>query len=281
MQTWRHAIAVGLAATLAVASLRAQDAGPNLVTNGGFEEDAAGSVPQGYGVWRSDDRGVCAVAEGIGRGSRRSLKVAGASSLACQYTIDVLPAETYVLESFCRQDGQGIPTMVVYWKDAKGQWNWPAGMTKESYKPFGVGWRKAVARVQVPAQGVAKMTALLCVDEQESDQDTAWFDDLSIRKTAPTQAPRPEPRRILPLPAQPLEPGDDTSVGSHEEVLNTLRMGVFRYSNVSREEADEQIRQMRVILYFNTGDPEAVRRLAKLPFRTGEPEIRVVERHEE
>ncbi len=35
------------------------------------------------------------------------------------------------------------------------------------------------------------------------------------------------------------------------------------------------------IVYFNTGDPEALRRLADLPLRTGEPEVRVVERRED
>ena len=187
------AVGVWVALALAVACLRAQDPGPNLVTNSGFEADAAGSVPQGYGVWTSDGQGTCRVEDGGGCNSRRCLEVVGATSLACQYTIDVLPGETYLVESFCSQDGQGTASMAVYWKDASSAWNWPAGMARESYKPYEAAWRKAIARVRVPDQGVAKLTVLLCVEKQVSADDQVRFDGVSIRKTEVKPKPSPWP----------------------------------------------------------------------------------------
>ena len=182
-RTKREVIAVLiLVGLLGATFLYAEDTDTNLVKNSGFEDDAAESKPAGYDLWKVDDKGTCGVDDSVGYKSRKSVKVAGVSKIAYQYTIDVLPGEKYLVESFCTQKGQGTPTMTIYWKDAARQWNWPAGISKGTYKPFEGKWRKAVARVQVPAEGVAHLTVLFGAEKQESENNIAWFDNISIKK---------------------------------------------------------------------------------------------------
>jgi hypothetical protein len=218
----------------------------NLVKNCEFENDVPGSVPHGYDLWKLNNKGSCGVDGGFGYKSKKSVKVSGVTGIAYQYSIDVKPGEKYILESLCTQKGKGIPTMCVYWKDSKHKWTWSAGRTKSLYQPFEDKWKKAVAKVQVPAKGVAQLTVLLSVEKQESDKDVVWFDNVSIKKEKPEEIKLPHYKtqtRIIPLTT----PNVNLSKlnNSQREVRDTLRMGVLIYSDITKEEAEKQIKQLK------------------------------------
>ena len=249
-------IAIASAILLPLASIHAEDVDGNLVKNSGFEDNAAGSKPAGYDLWKVDNKGICGVADCVGYNSLKSVKVAGVSSIAYQYTIDVLPGEKYLVESLCTQKGQGTPFMSVYWKDATKKWNWNAGITKKTYKPFDGKWSKAVARVQVPAEGVAQLTVLFGAENQESETDIAWFDNISIKKIpveikkTVSEDVKVSPKSyILPFVASPIAQDDYNSNQSPQEVPNTLRMCTLTYSNISKEEAEKKIKELHDIGY--------------------------------
>jgi len=240
--------AVALCLVLTVAAQPAVPRGEELVTNSGFEEDAAGSQPAGYALWKVDDKGVGGVDDSVGYTGRKSLRVAGATAASYQYTIPVRPGERYVVGSVCRQRGQGAPELGVYWKSADGKWNWPAGLVKERFRPFAGKWKRAVAFVQVPAEGVASLTVLPGVSGQPSPEDVVWFDDVSIRRVAPeTAAPVPQKpvSTIRPFAPPPVTPEDYRLNKSEREVIDTLRMCTFTYKTITREEAERRMRKLR------------------------------------
>lgn len=240
------AVALSLAAM--VAAQPAMPSSENLVTNSGFEHDAAGSQPAGYALWKVDDKGVCGVDDTVAYTGRKSLRVAGATAASYQYTIPVRPGERYVVGSVCRQKGQGAPELGVYWKSADGKWNWPAGLVKERFRPFAGKWKRAVASVQVPAAGVASLTVLPGVSGQLSTEDVVWFDDVSIRRLDPeTGAPvPPKPvTSIRPFAPPPVTPDDYRLNKTQREVIDTLRMCTFTYKKITREEAERRMRKLR------------------------------------
>ena len=245
-------VAVILLGLFGAAPAYTKDEDANLVRNSGFEDDAAGSItPEGYALWKTDSKGTSGIDDGVGYKSLKSVKVAGVSVASYLYSIDVLPGEKYLVESFCTKKGQGTPSMSVYWKDANKEWNWSAGTSKQTYKPFDGKWRRAVARVQVPAEGVSQLTVLFGVENQGSEKDIVWFDSISIRKlpaeTEKAAAGKADGLQrkihIIPFAAPPITPDDYTRNQSQEETVDTLRMRPFTYSNISQEEAEFKMKE--------------------------------------
>jgi len=251
-------IALIFTGLLSPAFLHSEDMEENLVKNSSFEDDTAGGNPEGYVLWKADDKGTCGIDDTVGYKSEKSVKMAGISQGSYSYTIDVLPGESFQVESLCKQKGKGKPAMSIYWQDANRTINWSAGTTKEIYKQFEGKWRKAAAKVQVPAAGALKLMVLLLLEAQESEDDIAWFDNVSIKKlpaeketAAADKKPSSETpahyktKRIILPPVVQLEPGDFSLNHSQQEVMNTLRMYSFKYGAISQAEAEKQIEEIR------------------------------------
>ncbi len=243
-------LAAGIALSSLPAAPPAMPEGPNLIRNSTFEEDAPGSIPAGYATWQAEGgKGSLGVDATAGYRSRCAARVTGAANACYQYTIDVKPGETYAAASLCRQKGKGTPVMAIYWKDAQHRWNWPAGITRAAYRPYDGEWRQAVARVQVPPEGVAQLTVLLAVEGQTSDEDSVWFDDVRLVKTTPAAAAA-APRREMKTHVVPLlDPASlrdgDAAAPSQMEVCRTLRMGVYMYGAVTRADAEKDLTRLR------------------------------------
>jgi len=218
----------------------------NYITNDSFEEDAAGSEPSGWILWKEGAEGNCRVDDSTGFKSAQALCIAGVSNVVYQYTIDVEPGAKYLVEAYCRQKGGGKTQMDVRWKNAEGKWTLGELKVIAAFKPFDGPWRKASARVTVPTNGVSKMTVCPIVKEQLSTDDRVWFDAISVQKNPPSipnQLPK-ETTYILPLP-QPETISAGTFDLSQREVLSTLRLSTFRYKNISADDAEKKMKEMR------------------------------------
>jgi hypothetical protein len=231
----------------------------NLVTgNGGFEGDATtyptntppAAPPAGWSLWRADGTGRCGVIDypdcGYGEGNYKSVKVAGVNQIAYEYDINVSAGEKYVAEAVFRQLGQGTVTLCIYWKNSDGSWFRPMVGTIANPVPFDGTWRKAIARVTVPA-GVAKLTVMCLVTGQASEtNDIVWFDNVSLKKITESANPFCKLNNyILPYSTAEQSGSEYGKYSTAGEVVNTLRMGVLQYSTITPAAADTAIKALR------------------------------------
>lgn len=202
---------------------------PKTVRVYNFEIPFQGQMPQGWSVWKVDDIGQVAT-DNIGYKSRKSIKVSGAKNVALTYDLRVIPGETYIVESLCRQTCDGTPALHVNWKNSNRTLNKYAGFNQAKFKSFDGEWKKAQLKVVVP-KDITYLSLVLTAEGQKNPQDAVWFDDVKIIKPTSKLVPMPEPDEPAPLVEVDLKDSDYHLFTSNLEALSTLRMASLKHND--------------------------------------------------
>jgi hypothetical protein len=153
----------------------------NLLRNGGFSEAAEGR-PAHWWVWQDEKQSTGKLALDPQLGAARLTKMANG---CFGQNIPVKPGERYAFGATLRQAGQGLVTLRVGWKNARGEWNRgdAAKRLVLPNTPDGE-WRELFGSVRVP-DGIAELVVTLYANGQTKETDQAWFDDVRVVRFGP------------------------------------------------------------------------------------------------
>ena len=220
-----------------------------VIYKSGFESVKNSGMPEKWALWRKSGKGKGGVDNTVGYKSSKSLKICGAESSAFQYFIDVKPGDIYEVESICRKSGLSKPLLAIYWKDKNLKWNWKAGKIIKRYKPFDGEWERAVVRVTVPYKEVKQLVVNLLAAKQQPG-DSVWFDNVVVRKLKRTPYKHYKKRHeFIPYPAYKMSPKDFPLFKSRRQARNCFRMGILKYGEITKAEAEKRVREMRDVGY--------------------------------
>lgn len=140
----------------------------------GYPQDWATWQAEGsHGTFSKDDN---VNHEGSLGGAAR---LAGMSNGCFIQTVDVQPGESFVVQGWLHQVGQGAGSIRVGWQTSDDKWindsNGPSFDDLQYANP----WRKLEGIVTAP-QGAGKMVVMPSAQYQPSPQDVIWFDDVAV-----------------------------------------------------------------------------------------------------
>jgi hypothetical protein len=172
----------------------------NLLENGNFvptkqEAPAGNTVPgdwkkvdalPGWYLWQTSySHGTFSLDDTISHGDDQSgsARLAGVIYGSLSRAIDVNPGETYIVQAWTRQQGNGSCWVRVGWMTKESKWTDEALAVqlygdKDADK---ANWHKIQGVVTVP-EGAGKLNVILCASNQSTPQDMAWYDDISVIK---------------------------------------------------------------------------------------------------
>lgn len=140
------------------------------------------AAPADYSVWQNDDsKGTFSWDPAIGCAAPGSAKAAKVKNGCFLQRLAVKPGETYCVEARSREQGSSVCTIRVRWQKENGQWTREHDDKTFVFSPDRNAWAQASGLVRVPPE-VGQLVILLCVHNQLSDEDIAWFDDLKLYK---------------------------------------------------------------------------------------------------
>ena len=177
-----------------IAEQRAAGALTDLARNGGFTSPTAapnkapaadwreGKCPPGWHSWQAEgskgkftwDRQVGARAPGSARAS------AVANGCFIQ-TYEAHPGELYAVGATRRLEGKGEAWIRVRWQTAEGKWTAQARDVVIHCEAPRDAWGEIFGVAEVP-DGAGRLVLLLCVADQATHNDIAWFDDVSVHR---------------------------------------------------------------------------------------------------
>ena len=141
-------------------------------------------APSGWSTWQTDDsHGTFSQDNSVNHSNKQggAARVAGTNIGCFIQSVDVKPGDSYIVQSWLRQSGQGNGWIRVRWQNADNKWTQQAsdvllfsadGSDKNA-------WQKIEGLVTVP-EGAEKMLILLSAANQPSPQDALWFDDVQV-----------------------------------------------------------------------------------------------------
>lgn len=174
-----------------------EEAGPdaeNALTNGDFSaqtgEVAEGAqaedwvregAPAGWSFWQS----AAAGSEGspgwdgeVGRSAPGAGTLRAVRSGCLIQSTEVEPGQRYAVQAWCRQRGEGVPSVRIRWRTPDGKWH--AQYQDRFLTPSGTDgeWRRLIGLVRVP-EGSGYLVVLLNSDGQRTGDDVIWWDDVT------------------------------------------------------------------------------------------------------
>ncbi|HUT33603.1 MAG TPA: hypothetical protein VNE39_09000 [Planctomycetota bacterium] len=176
----------------------------NLARNGDFASERAltyegaaiewkeGRPPAGWSAWQHDkSKGTFAWDRDSGAAGKGSAKAAGVANGCFLQSCAVKPGEHYAVGAVRRLQGKGEAWLRVRWQAADGKWTAEAlDVLIHSEEPrAGMhalpggqdGWGEMLGVVEVP-EAAGRLVVLLCVADQPTADDAAWFDDVRVHK---------------------------------------------------------------------------------------------------
>jgi len=158
-----------------------QNSVTNLLRNGNFSE-AADSQPANWWVWQEEGPATGTFSLDRDLGAARLTRMANG---CFGQNIPVKPGERYAFGGKLRQAGQGLVTLRIGWKNARGEWNrGDAAQRLVLSGPPDGGWQELFGLVQVP-DGIAELVVTLYANGQTKATDQAWFDEVRVAKFWP------------------------------------------------------------------------------------------------
>jgi len=183
-----------------ISSLEKKDQLKNLLQNGDFASAKTNTAatdnvpldwktagaPANWSTWQIQaSHGTFSQDNSISHSDDKSgvVRLAGVENGCIIQSIDVNPGDSYVVQAWNRQVGQGSSWIRVRWQTAESKWTDVGSDVllfgkKTSDKNA---WRKIQGVATVPSDA-AKMVILLSVANQASAQDVAWYDDVHVYK---------------------------------------------------------------------------------------------------
>jgi len=166
----------------------------NLARNGDFgsakapanEGPAAdwkeGRAPAGWHTWQAEkSKGAFTWDRETGAGGKGSARAAGVANGCFIQAVDVKPGERYAMGAVRRLQGKGDAWLRIRWQTAEGHWT-AEGQDQLMYCGGArEDWGEIFGVVEVP-EGVGRLLILLCVADQPTPADAAWFDDVALYK---------------------------------------------------------------------------------------------------
>ena len=174
------------AAKTELAELRESGQLANLAKNHDFREPAnpqAGSLPAEFGAWQDEKNstGQFLWDADVGEGSGRASQVKWGCFIQ---SLDVQPGEEYAIEVTCKPRGHSQPTLVVRWQTAENRWTQEHLDQTFPFESGDADWQSAFGVVMVPEE-VGRLTVLLNVTGQITNDDICWFDNLGVYRLRP------------------------------------------------------------------------------------------------
>jgi len=161
--------------------LLTQTTATNLLGNASFSEAAAGQ-PAHWWTWQDEKQATGTFALDPKLGAARLTRM---SSGCFGQNIPVKPGERYAFGAKLRQAGQGLVTLRVGWKNARGEWTrGDAGKRLVLPSTPEGEWREMFGLARVP-EGIAELVVTLYANGQTKETDQAWFDEVRVAKFEP------------------------------------------------------------------------------------------------
>ncbi len=130
--------------------------------------------PADWNSWQHEPLGTFSWDGSVGNGSVKASRVKWGCVMQSN---PVKPGEYYFVSVDAKKQGGGGIGVRVRWIDADGKWTRESDDRTLTFKPSsGDGWDRASGVVKVP-EGVATLQIQAGVRDQETDADTAWFDN--------------------------------------------------------------------------------------------------------
>ncbi|MDR0335872.1 MAG: hypothetical protein LBI18_02165 [Planctomycetaceae bacterium] len=164
-----------------LAEIQQTDTFVNLIKNGDFSVSKSDKIdiPAEWQTWQHEPTGTFSHDSNIGNGSAKATKIKRGCFL------QELPAksgECYYISVDAKRQGTGQISVRMRWKDAEGKW---IHEVEDGIFPFKTandqGWQQASGIVCVP-EGAAFILCLCNVSNQETENDTVWFDNVLLIK---------------------------------------------------------------------------------------------------
>jgi hypothetical protein len=152
----------------------------NLLKNGDFSAaptvQDGDKVPASWARWRIRPHVTFAQDDSINHGGAQggSGRLTEASNGCFAQPVAVKAGETYIVQGWIRNIGQGVPFIRVQIKNMDDLYLY-------TEKPAKDGWQKVQIVVTAP-EGAGSMWILLTAKDHTSAQDVTWFDDISVYK---------------------------------------------------------------------------------------------------
>ena len=148
----------------------------NLLHNASFTETAGGQ-PAHWWVWQDEKQATGTFALDPKPGAARLTKMANG---CFGQNIPVKSGERYAFGAKLRQAGQGLVTLRVGWKNARGEWT-RGDAARRLVLPSAPAdqWRELFGSARVP-EGIAELVVTLYANGQTKETDQAWFDDVRL-----------------------------------------------------------------------------------------------------
>lgn len=183
-----------------IASLEKKGKLENLLLNGDFSSAKTNTAttdntppdwktvgaPASWSTWQlQTSTGTFSQDNSVSHGNDKSgsARLAGVENGCIIQSIDVKPGESYVVQAWNRQVGQGNSWIRVRWQTADNKWTDQesdvllfAAKNKDQKE-----WQKIQGVATVPAEA-GKLVVLLSVANQPTAQDVAWYDDAHVYK---------------------------------------------------------------------------------------------------
>ncbi|MBM4037686.1 MAG: hypothetical protein FJ290_04155 [Planctomycetes bacterium] len=176
----------------------------NLARNGDFGSDKAlsfegtpvewkeGRPPAGWSAWQHEkSKGAFTWDRDAGAAGKGAARAAGVANGCFLQSCPVKPGEHYAVGAVRRLQGKAEAWLRVRWQTAEGKWAAEALDVLIHCEDPRAGvhalpggreaWGEVFGVVEVP-EGVGRLVLLLCVADQPTADDVAWFDDVRVHK---------------------------------------------------------------------------------------------------
>jgi hypothetical protein len=153
----------------------------NLIKNGDFSVSKSDKInlPAAWGTWQHEPTGTFSRDTNIGNGSAKVTKVKQGCFLQGQ---PVKPGEYYYISVYAKRQGTGQISVRVRWQNVEKKWVRESEDRIFSFKTVNnQDWQQASGIFCVP-EGVAFIQCLCNVSNQETENDTVWFDNVLLIK---------------------------------------------------------------------------------------------------
>jgi len=166
----------------------------NLARNGDFASPSAppnkrpapdwqkGRAPAGWHSWQTkDSHGTFTWDRQVGAKAKGSARAAGVADGCFIQAHEVEPGELYAIGATRRLQGKGDAWIRVRWQTREGKWTAQTRDVVIACDGPRAEWAEMFGVVEVP-EGAGRMVLLLCVADQPTADDIAWFDDIRVHK---------------------------------------------------------------------------------------------------